>query len=185
MTTGEHQVPQAIYATFIGGIDQQSTQRIFQGLATATAKGIQHVHLLFQSAGGIIGDGIALYNFFRTLPIELSLYNVGTVASVGAIAYLGAKTRKTSTQAAFMVHRTQALPQAATAERLHALAYSVAVDDKRIENILKQHLDMPDDKWRVYECADLWISSHESVKYGMATAIDDFSPPRGIQIFNI
>ena len=125
-------MPQHVYATFSGVIDHQAVQRIFQGFSTAIRGGVEHVHLLFQSTGGAVGDGVALYNFFRALPIELSLYNIGTVASIGAIAYLGAKIRKTSAHATFMVHRTQLPPQTATAERLHALAYSVDLVGKKL-----------------------------------------------------
>jgi ATP-dependent protease ClpP protease subunit len=39
--------------------------------------GVNHLHLMFQTTGGDIGDGIALYNLFRALPITISLYNVG------------------------------------------------------------------------------------------------------------
>ena len=53
------------------------------------AQRVAHVHLLFQSNGGTVGDGLCLYNFFRSLPISLTFYNTGSVASVAAIAYLG------------------------------------------------------------------------------------------------
>ena len=90
---------------------------------------VQHVHLLFQSAGGFVGDGIALYNYFKTLPIELTVYNSGAVASIGVIAYLGAKTRNASKYSAFMIHRTQRNPATSTANMLKSLAESAAIDD--------------------------------------------------------
>jgi ATP-dependent Clp protease protease subunit len=94
--------------------------------------------LLFQSNGGLVGDGICLHNFFRALPIELTLYNVGSIASIAVTAYLGAKHRKASAYAAFMLHRTYASPQAATSDRLHAIAQSVSLDDERTEAILRR-----------------------------------------------
>jgi ATP-dependent Clp protease, protease subunit len=189
MTNGvsgqQQQLPQQVYAAFVGSVDQQAMQRIVQGFTTAIRSGVEHIHLLFQSSGGTVGDGIALYNFFRALPIKLSLYNVGTVASIGAVAYLGAKIRKASAHATFMVHRTQATFQAATAERLHAHAYSVALHDQRTEAILRRHLEMPDDRWKVHEIADLWMSANEALEYNMATAIEEFSPPPSAQIFHV
>jgi ClpP protease-like protein len=79
--------------TFVGTIDQASFQRVIAGIAAAMANKVQEVHLLFQSTGGTVADGICLYNFLHRLPVEISLYNVGTVASIGALAYLGAKIR--------------------------------------------------------------------------------------------
>jgi hypothetical protein len=38
--------------------------------------------LLFQTTGGIVGDGICMYSILRTAPIVFHLYNVGSVAVV-------------------------------------------------------------------------------------------------------
>lgn len=178
-------MPQEVYATFAGFIDQTSVQRIFTGFTGAMAGGVRRAHLLFQSAGGVIGDGIALYNFFRALPIELTLYNAGTVASIGSIAYLGAQRRQASAHAAFMLHRTQSAAQPATADRLQSIANSVAIDDRRTEAIIRQHLSVPDDRWTMYQTADLWFDAREAVAWGMASAIGEFAPPAGTQIFNV
>src|SRR5262249_3680075 len=154
-------------------------------LAGAAATQVQHVHLLFQSSGGTVSDGVCLYNFLRMLPIEVSLYNVGTVASAGALAYLGAKVRKVSATGTFMLHRTQASPLMATAERLQALVKSVAVDDQRTETILRVHLNLPDELWEVHKVSDLWFSAEEAVEYGLATEVGDFAPPKGTQLFHV
>src|SRR5215217_2667776 len=58
------------------------------------AQRVAHVHMLFQSNGGTVCDGVCLYNFFRSLPISLTLYNTGSVAPVAVVAYLGAHERK-------------------------------------------------------------------------------------------
>jgi ATP-dependent Clp protease protease subunit len=174
-----------VFAIFVGTIDQPALQRIFNGLAVATANKVPQLHLLFQSTGGTVADGVCLYNFLRHLPVEISLYNVGTVASIGAIAYLGAKTRKASASATFMLHRTHIGHPSARAEQLQAMGKSVALDDQRTEAILRQHLKMPDELWDVHRTADLWLSAEEAVKYGLATAIAEFSPPFGAQVFNV
>src|SRR4051794_30276298 len=101
MTDVAQPVAQEIYAAFAGQIDQGAVQRIFQSFAGAMTNKISGVHLLFQSAGGFIGDGVCLYNFFRAMPIDLTLYNAGSVCSAAVIAYLGAKKRKTSAYATF------------------------------------------------------------------------------------
>jgi hypothetical protein len=62
--------PTEIYAVFSDNINQASVQRVFNAFAFGTANKIQHVHLLFQSCGGFVGDGICLYNFFKSLPID-------------------------------------------------------------------------------------------------------------------
>jgi ATP-dependent Clp protease protease subunit len=174
-----------VYAAFVGAIDQATVQRIFSGLGSVMANKMQRVHLLFQSTGGTVADGVCLYNFLHRLPIEICLYNVGTVASIGALAFLGAKVRNASASATFMLHRTQISPTGATAERLQAITKNVALDDQRTEAILRYHLKMPDDLWEVHKTADLWLSAEEAVKYGLATKIAEFAPPFGSQVFNV
>jgi ATP-dependent Clp protease protease subunit len=176
---------QEVFATFVGGVDQAGAQRLMQGFSGAMAQGVRKVHLLFQSTGGTVADGVVLYNYFRALPIGLCLYNAGSVASIAVIAFLGSKERKTSAFATFMIHRSQMSPQFATAERLHALAYSLTLDDQRTEAILRQHIKMPDDRWSVHKTADLWFDAKEAIKFGIATSEGEFSPPIGTQIFNV
>src|SRR5690348_14907235 len=107
MGSTQVQIPPVVYAMYIGNIDQEASQRLASAFATASANGVTEVHLLFQSTGGVIGDGICLHNLFQTLPFDLTLYNTGCVASIAVIAYLGAKSRKSSAYATFMIHRTQ------------------------------------------------------------------------------
>jgi hypothetical protein len=69
-------LPSEIYAVFNGPLDQEAVTRIFKGLTAASTNGVKQFHLLFQSQGGGIGESIALYNLFRALPFDLTLYNV-------------------------------------------------------------------------------------------------------------
>ena len=182
------QLPLAdLYATFAGLIDQQALQRFFQGLTAVTAQsGIGMVHVLFNTTGGTVGEGIALYNFLRTFPIDLTVYNAGGVQSVGVIAYLGGKKRKVSANAAFMMHRTHVSPQFATATRLHAFTDSLRLDDQRTEAILRHHLTLSKKQWKTLDAFDLWIDADEAVKTGLAHEIGDFSSAsRPPHIFNL
>jgi ATP-dependent Clp protease protease subunit len=179
------QPPTEVYAAFAGEINTQSVQRLIQGTTTAIAQKLSHIHLLFHSPGGFIGDGVCLYNYFRALTIDLTLYNAGSVSSVAVLAYLGAKERKTSAHATFMIHRPHLSPQLATADRLQALAQSLTIDDVRTEAILRQHITMTEDRWNAHKIADLWFTADEAVKCGLAQEIGEFAPPPGTQIFAI
>lgn len=57
-----------IYATLAGRVNDAMVQKIFTQAANAVSNGVQTLHLMMQSTGGIINDGIALYNYLRTLP---------------------------------------------------------------------------------------------------------------------
>lgn len=178
-------LPPDVYAIFAGSIDQSALQRIVNALSTASTSGVRHVHLLFQSTGGGIGEGIALYNLFRALNFDLTLYNAGTVASIAVIAYLGAKHRKTSAHATFMIHRTQTTTEYANTETIKTLAESAILNDRRTEAILRDHIKMPADKWADFDHNDLHFSAEDAVKFGIAHEIGDFVPPGGAKLFSI
>jgi ATP-dependent Clp protease protease subunit len=178
------QPPIDVHGFFAGQIDMQAVQRIANAITLTSNNGVKRIHMLFQTAGGTVGDGICIYNMLRTAPVEVILYNAGTVASIGVIAYLGASKRKTSANATFMVHKTHFSPVGATADRLLSAADTALLDDQRIEAILHEHIkELPDDKWDVHKGADLWLSADEALKAGLATEIGDFAPPKGVQLF--
>jgi ATP-dependent Clp protease protease subunit len=185
MSNGTPALPTVVYGTFAGAIDQSSVNRWFNTASIASNSGVKHVHILFQSSGGTVPDGICLFNFFRSLPIELSLYNVGSVGSIATVAYLGAKHRYVSASATFLLHRTQGTAQAASSDRLHAIAQSVSMDDARTEGILLRELEMPPKLWKIHKMADLWLTAKQAIDFKLATDIGDFAPPFGANIFNI
>jgi ATP-dependent Clp protease, protease subunit len=178
-------LPEQVHAIFAGFIDQNVVNRMFQNFALANNGGAKDVHILFQSTGGTVSDGICLYNFFKSLPIGLTLYNVGCVSSAALIAYLGAPKRQASANATFMMHRTQSPALSATAERPHSIAHSVAIDNERTESILRQHLKLTDEQWRVHSVSDLWLDAKEALACNLITSIGDFAPPKGGQLFNL
>jgi ATP-dependent Clp protease, protease subunit len=159
-------------------------QRFANGLTLAANGGIKRIHMLFQTNGGMVPDGICLYNIFRSAPIEINLYNAGSIASIGVVAYLGAQKRKASQNATFMIHKTHFSPIAATANRLQSAADAALLDDRRIEGILHAHMaSLPKEKWELHTVADVWLSADEALDAGLVTQIEEFKPPKGVQLF--
>jgi ATP-dependent Clp protease protease subunit len=168
-----------MHAVYAGAIDTSALERIFKGCTAAINANVPRLHLLMQSAGGFVGDGVCLYNFFRAMPIPLTLYNAGGLQSIATLAFLGAKQRKANASASFMVHRTHMSPEGANADSLRASANLAILDDERTENILRQHLTFPDELWLRHRYEDIFISAQDAVRYGLATAVGDFAPPLG------
>jgi ATP-dependent Clp protease protease subunit len=175
---------QEMYAIFCGDINLLNMHILTRGLTTAMGMNVSRLHLLFHTWGGIAGDGVYLYNLLRKLPLEVILYNTGQVASAGAIAYLGAKSRKTTANGIFMIHRAHNSPQGANASKLKSASDSLELDDARTEAILRDHIKLPDELWKQLEYHDVWISGTDAVKYGLADEIAEFSPPAGTKVLN-
>jgi len=177
--------PSEIFATFSGGIDSGGVQRFLTGITQASGNGVKSLHLFFHSSGGTISDGICLYNYFRSVPIEMSIYNAGSVASAAVIAFLGAKNRHASAHATFMIHRPYTGQVQAGTDRLQGLAESLAADDARVEHILRSHLSLPQSKWDLYKTSDVTVTAKEAVDFGFIQSVKEFQPPSGGPIFNV
>lgn len=172
----------AVYAAFIGLIDTETAERILHQLAPLTSplRGIGAIHLLISSAGGEQANGVAIYNFMRSLRLELVAYNVGALASAGILAFLGASKRIGSVHAVFQIHRcTVKLDQGFQATDLHRLVEFAERQDATAEAIYKeagikftdtQLTDLRSDK-------ELLLSAEEALEIGLIHEIGEFSPP--------
>lgn len=54
--------------------------------------------------GGSVYDGIALYDFLRSLPVQVRTYAMGKVMSMGIILFLSGDERYSQENSTFMVH---------------------------------------------------------------------------------
>ena len=177
--------PVSVYGVFAGEIHQATVGCFMEQLSLVASAGVKHAHLLFHSAGGRVEDGIALYNFFRALPIGLTLYNPGLVGSIAVVAFLGAPKRKTSAHALFALHRSYESVTGANAARLKNIAEAVSMDDVRTETILREHTRIPAERWSLLDHNDLYFTAKEAVEYGIADGVEEFSPPAGVPLLNI
>jgi ATP-dependent Clp protease protease subunit len=167
-------------------IDQTSVQRLINAATNVMQQGVKQVHLLFQSNGGFIGDGICLYNFLRAITtLDITIYNGGSVSSMGVIAFLAVKERRTSKHGTFMIHRSHRSMEHATAAKLEEAAASLRIDDARVEAILREHITLTPEQWEELNYNDLTFNADDSVKIGFAQAIAEFAPPPGANIFTV
>jgi ATP-dependent protease ClpP protease subunit len=165
-----------IFLAFCGNIDHVAVAQFMKTITKAINDKVEHVHLLFQSNGGSVADGICLYNFFNTLPIPLTIYNPGTIRSAGIMSYLGAKHRKTSQYSTFVLHRCRIQNQSGSADQMRALAESLLVEEARIENLLRAHLDLTLEQWSDFGQYELVLTPESAVRARMADSIAEFSP---------
>jgi ATP-dependent protease ClpP protease subunit len=176
--------PEELWAIYCGDINAANVSKLIGGLTVVASSGTKRVHILFQSWGGFIGDGVFLYNALKKLSIEIVLYNAGQVASAATLAYLGAHSRKTTANAVFMIHKSTYNPNAAGADKLKAAADNLAIDDIRVEEILRSHLKLPEELWTQFRFHDVYLTGKDAVTYGMAEEIGEFSPPAGTKVLN-
>lgn len=171
---------------FTGMIEPASVTRICGAMNAAFNDGATEIHVAFNSGGGLVADGIHLYNHLRALPTKLVMYNTGTVASIAVSAFVAAQERYCSRHSIFMIHPT-AFPQLsdASAEKLRSLYGSALADDERTDAILRERTRLTDDLLNGRRFSDVWITPHQAVEQGVAHEVREFAVPHGFQVFQI
>ncbi|MFA9219356.1 MAG: ATP-dependent Clp protease proteolytic subunit [Sphingomonadaceae bacterium] len=172
--------------TLSGDVNSDMVRRVFDAVADMSEDRISTAHLLIQSNGGYVSDGICLYNYLSKLPIRIITYNAGAVASIAVILYLSGSQRYASETARFMVHKSHAsAPHGARPDALRIIVEGLQADDARTEQILRQHVNLGEEHWRTHAYSDLHLTAAEAMAVNLIDDIRDFAPPKGQRVTNI
>ena len=174
------------YFTLAGDVNSDMVRRVFDAISKMTADGTKTAHVLLQSNGGYVSDGICLYNTMTHAPIEFVMYNGGAVASIAVTLYLAGQWRVASDTARFMIHKSHATaPHGARPEALKIIADGLMADDRRTETILRRHVRLTEEMWNVHAYSDLHLAATDALGTGLIHRIGDFAPPAGHIVHNI
>jgi ATP-dependent Clp protease, protease subunit len=174
------------YFTLSGDVNSDMVHRVFEAAAGMTEDGVERAHVLLQSNGGYVSDGLCLYNFLANSPIEFVMYNGGAVASIAVILFLSGTRRYCSETARFMVHKSHATAQPGSRpDALNIIVEGLRADDARTESILRKHIELTPEQWATHQYSDLHLNSRDAKTARMVNAVADFSPPKGAVLRNI
>lgn len=186
MTEMQHLNREVCYFTLAGDVNNDMVRRVFDAISKMTVDGTRTAHVLLQSNGGYVSDGICLYNTMTHAPVDFVMYNAGAVASIAVTLFLAGHTRVASDTARFMVHKSHATaPSGARPEALKIIADGLMADDRRTEAILRRHVTLSEPMWDVHAYSDLHLSAPDALGTGLIHRIGDFAPPPGNLVFNI
>jgi ATP-dependent Clp protease protease subunit len=182
----EHTLEGQAWFTLSGDVNSDMVHRVFDAVADMTEDRITTAHILIQSNGGYVSDGICLYNYLSKLPVNIITYNAGAVASIAVILFLAGAKRYASETARFMVHKSHAsAPHGARPDALRIIVEGLQADDARTEQILRSHVQLTDEHWRTHAYSDLHLTAKEALGVGLINDIRDFVPPAGHRVTNI
>jgi len=179
-------VQDVAYFGFTGPIEPAGVGRLAGALNSAVNNGVSVVHLAFSSNGGYVADGVYLYNHIRALPLQLVIYNTGSVSSIAVSVFLAAHQRFCSIHGMFMIHpTTMGQSEGLTARRLQSTLDAALADDDRTDNILRERSRIPEEVLAARRHSEIYISPVQAMNYGLVEAVREFSLPQGQQIVQI
>ena len=174
------------YFTLSGDVNSDMVRRVFNAVADITEDKLTTAHILIQSNGGYVSDGICLYNFLSKLPLDIITYNAGAVASIAVTLFLSGRHRHASDTARFMVHKSHATASPGSRpDALSIIVEGLRADDMRTERILRSQVNLTDEQWQVHAYSDLHLTADQALEVGMIESIRDFAPPKGKRLTNI
>jgi ATP-dependent protease ClpP protease subunit len=94
-----------IYVNFFDAITDAKVKSIMAAVSEVINQQKPDViYCLLSSSGGQVEAGITLYNFLRSLPIEIIMHNTGSIDSIANVVFLAANTRYASVHSSFLFH---------------------------------------------------------------------------------
>jgi len=93
-----------LYLNFNAPITDKTVQSLMAFLAEQSCKGEKEIQILFSSPGGQVRSGLTLYNFIMSLPIKVTMHNIGLVDSIGNVVFLAGIERYAVQHSSFLFH---------------------------------------------------------------------------------
>jgi len=94
-----------IYVNYFDSINDSKTKALMAICSDIVAKHKpQTIYFLFSSLGGQVNSGITLYNFLRSLPVEIVMHNNGSIDSIANVVFLAASKRYAAKHSSFLFH---------------------------------------------------------------------------------
>lgn len=174
------------YVGFTGAIDDDGATRICGTFNAAVNNGYDEVYMTLNTLGGFVGTGVFIYNHIRALPIEVTIHNTGSVASIGVAVFAAASRRFCAPTSTFMIHPVAAgISGQHQLEPLQATLQAIVQDEERIDSILRERFSLTDDVLSKRRFTDVYLSPQQALDFGLVQSVCTFQLPPGNQIVMI
>lgn len=176
-----------VYINFNLEINSDSTQAFFKIIQEQLSKGMEKLNLLISSPGGNVEHGIAIYNFLKGLPIEVTIHNYGSCDSIAALIFCAGKNRYTVNNSRFLIHGIGITiqNQRFNENQLNEILASIRNQRETISKIIAKECDKKLEDVEGDTLEGIVLNPQEAINYGLATEIKDELIPKGINFINI
>lgn len=134
--------PETFYINFHDAIDDVRVRAIMD-VCTNIIQQVNPKHLYFalSSPGGSVAAGVALYSFLRSLPVKLTMHNIGAVDSIATAVFMAAETRRACAHSSFLFHgisTTFFQNTTLTTMQIREVLSNLAQDENKITQIVTE-----------------------------------------------
>ena len=176
-----------ICVSFTSPISPATAPVLTGALADVVNKGNDEIHLFLSTPGGTVQDGIAIYNFIRSLPVPLIVYNIGNVNSIGNVVFQAAGRRVASRTSSFMFHGVGFDIQNARLElkQLRERMQGIENDQSLITDVMVRHTNLDRTHVNNLFLEMAYLKANEALEHGITDEVSDINLPKGVPILQL
>lgn len=166
---------QAAIYTFYGPVTKDSVARCMEELGNwARREPGCNITLIFNSPGGSIIDGLALFDFIQELRVKghyIETVALGMAASMGGILLQAGDKRVVGKNAMVLIHEASMGTGGKTSEIEDEVAFVKRLQEKLLDILAERSTMTKTSIKRKWMRKDWWLDSEESIKLGFADEI--------------
>lgn len=152
------------------GVTSKDFVADLQGIKAST------IRLHLNTPGGVVDDGIAIYNALKSHPAAVEAYNDALTASIGVTIMLAADKRVAAPHSRMMIHEAMALGMGFASD-FEKVAARLRDTTRNIAALYEEATGRPADEWLAMMAAETWFGDQEAVDIGLATEVGrDYEP---------
>jgi len=177
-----------VYISFSAEIKPQTTETLIAVLAEQVNKKIDEVYLMISTPGGLVMNGLNLYNVMRSFPFKLITHNMGNVDSIGNAIFLAGEERYACPHSTFMFHGVgfdtmpgQRLEEKSIREGLD----SILQDQRRIGSIIRERTNLNERQIRNLFREARTKDANYAQSVGIVHDIRDVNIPAGSPVISL
>lgn len=136
-------------------------------------KSKKNIHVLINSPGGDVFDGVAIYNIIATERAKVDVEIIGLAASAASIVALAGSSLAIDDGALFMIHNASGMVWG-TGDDMRDMADTLDKVGGSLIDIYNANSDLDRDEIQAAMDAETWYTAAEAVEAGFATeAVDN------------
>jgi ATP-dependent protease ClpP protease subunit len=170
---------------FAAGVNQGTASLFIQTVTKCVNDGSEKLNILLSTPGGTVIHGKGIYNFLMALPLEIDIYNIGQVDSIGGIMYLAGDNRYATSNSSFLIHAVALQIQGPTSFPENDKIDSEKQDRVAIAAIYAERTKISLEEFENLMLEGTTLPSVDGIVKGITTEVKAPQIPKGVQIISI
>ena len=134
-------------------------------------KDVSQINVFINSYGGIVSEGLAIYNALKRHPAKVVTYCDGFACSIASVIFMAGDERIMNDSSLMMIHNAWTYAEG-NAEELRKMAEDLDKITQASINAYKAHSTLSEEEIKNLMDNETWILPEEALEYGFATSVE-------------